>query len=625
MATLRESANQNVLAYLDRFPKQVRPIRVGQLAFPNVSVHRGHTDVPKYGVWVNVERIEEDFVVVRIVAPRSSSQSIGYVGNLYRVSKSSLSRIDVHRYLNVDYPTDYEHLTNEEKIEWRKVSELVATLSRNQDIAARYHAVRRGSAQQRLSSRMAAHETRAGYRAWNYLNYSATSSRLFLQYGRQNLKDVGLRTGARLRKLREITTGEQAVALYNELRLQHENCANRFRHATAVEQREISKMLDTLRSSFNVRVASCGHATLETTNVHPLQGYCMSCLDNYVRDYGTTIVDAIDNMGDRIRALASHVYTWEDGSYRTYEEPPIIGGYHSNKNSFHKSLPHITGDEPRPSVLKLGYELEFVRNGRSNTSDNVLARRMKRNIETTLAELFGPNFEQKYCGFERDGTVDFEMVSGYGPIDLHRAVLLRLLADDELKRHLNSHNGGKCGLHVHLDKPKSLMHSVRLQAFYNNPFNENLIRAIARRYGRETGYSRVKGEKGDMIAAAKTYKRLRTDWGSSKERALLRAITSLTSERYEIVNFQPDRTVEIRAFRGSLVAGTVLACLEFAVMSYYFARDTTKNQLTEENFLKYISLPEWRHESRYLRKYLWGKGFKVWMPKKQARAHVVEQ
>ena len=336
-----------------------------------------------------------------------------------------------------------------------------------------------------------------------------------------------------------------------------------------------------------------------------------------INTYGA-LTECLNRNGTTSRAFASYTHTWEDGSVRIYAEPPVIGGYHSNKSTFVKSLPHITGAMPSKNTLKVGYELEFCRGKAPKNSDEWFARDMLKRVRETFKFLGG----QPYCAFERDGSVDFELVSGYGPMDMHRAGVIALLQGNPYHGQLQSHDGGKCGLHVHLDKPQSLMHATRLVAFWNNPFNERLIRAVARRYGKNTGYAKFKGAAGDMVQAAKSYKQNKSYYG--KQDALRRAINGLSTERYDVCNFTNANTVEIRAFRGSMLVDTVLACIEFAYMSWYFARDTTSEQLTSDNFLAYISKTERRHESRYVRKFLWNRGFKVWMPKKQPRVHTVE-
>jgi hypothetical protein len=54
-----------------------------------------------------------------------------------------------------------------------------------------------------------------------------------------------------------------------------------------------------------------------------------------------------------------------------------------------------------------------------------------------------------------------------------------------------------------------------------------------------------------------------------------------------------------------------MACLEFAFITWFFARDTSQQQLNTENFLQYICLENNRRDTPHLRAYLLDKGFKV--------------
>lgn len=218
---------------------------------------------------------------------------------------------------------------------------------------------------------------------------------------------------------------------------------------------------------------------------------------------------------------------------------------------------------------------------------------------------------------EMEDTMEDRVFYMARALDIHRAAVIALLHSGEYKGKLRSHDGGKCGLHVHLDKPTNLRHSARLTEFYNAPDNAALIKAVARRYssqevvGRTRNYAKaVTKGKGDKLAARvfKTHKR----GHHAPKDAAKGAIRSLTADRYELVNFLPEKTVEIRAFRGSMVPTTVIACLEFAYLSWVFAKDF--RAMTTEAFIEFISRQEWRHESRYLRQYLTNKGFTPWMP-----------
>jgi len=105
--------------------------------------------------------------------------------------------------------------------------------------------------------------------------------------------------------------------------------------------------------------------------------------------------------------------------------------------------------------------------------------------------------------------------------------------------------------------------------------------------------------------------------GSRKRNAL----RNLNSSRYEALNFNNEKTVEFRLFKGSLKYTTIMACLEFSFISWFFARDTSQTQLTTANFLQYICLENNRRDTRYLREYLSEKGYTLpFKPKADTRA-----
>ena len=80
---------------------------------------------------------------------------------------------------------------------------------------------------------------------------------------------------------------------------------------------------------------------------------------------------------------------------------------------------------------------------------------------------------------------------------------------------------------------------------------------------------------------------------------------------FEAVNFQPERTIEFRLFRGTLRYETIMACLEFTYAAWFFTRDTGQQDLTADHFLKYISQPNNRKDTVNLRSYLKDKGFGI--------------
>ena len=576
------------------------PHRSKQLSYVYIERHGGVTNVPKYGCFVETIAVYDTYVKCRVL-----SSNRHYNGKEFSCAKNQLTRINLTHFCMAEFPAQ-DPMT-------KKFQEIMLNYAHSPSLMDSYLGTRQQAARARLASRFVRTDlTNVRALTWNADPYTYTG--LFRKNYKEDFNKLGERHALRIKSTNNLTTTQEAIALIENFWMQRDRVTNRFRATSRKEIELIDKLVLSIQNTWNIVSTTCGHLTT-TEEVHlyayTTSTYCTSCYTNLVNNRGP-LITAVDRSGEEFQVLLRDAYQWEDGSYKTYEEPPIIGSYHSNKNTFTKSLPHLTGEQPKKDVLKLGYELEFKRDTNVQHSDNVYARQMRKRILDGIGSVIG---HQPYCGFERDGSVDFEMVSGYGPIDIHRAGIIALLKDNPYAGQLRSHNGGACGLHVHLDKPTSVMHAVRLQAFYNNPFNESLIFAVARRYKRYGGYSKFDPQKGDMVQAAKKYKQYK-GYRYNKTECIKETIRNLTSDRYEAVNFSPEKTVEIRAFRGSLVTNTVIACLEFAYLSWYFARDTTQNQLSTDKFLEFISSSDWRHESSYLRKYLWSKGFKVWMPKK---------
>jgi hypothetical protein len=54
-----------------------------------------------------------------------------------------------------------------------------------------------------------------------------------------------------------------------------------------------------------------------------------------------------------------------------------------------------------------------------------------------------------------------------------------------------------------------------------------------------------------------------------------------------------------------------MACLEFTYATWFFTRDTGQQDLTADNFLKYISQPSQRKDTAHLRSFLRSKGFSL--------------
>jgi hypothetical protein len=190
----------------------------------------------------------------------------------------------------------------------------------------------------------------------------------------------------------------------------------------------------------------------------------------------------------------------------------------------------------------------------------------------------------EYCFFERDGSIGegFEIVTQPAGLDVHRAKFDAFLNNDEAKQGLRSHEGGSCGLHVHVGKQYVTQSQIyRIQSFLNDVRNESLIRAIARRYA--SGYSKFKPEMAKFTAHNKN-----------------------TGDRYEALNVTGRETIEFRIFRGSLRYESVIAALEFvnAILTFCTPGVTSIMDFHAIGFKRFIMSDEMKPDTKFLRSYL---------------------
>jgi len=261
---------------------------------------------------------------------------------------------------------------------------------------------------------------------------------------------------------------------------------------------------------------------------------------------------------------------WTDSMWTPYGD--LLGGYHSSRNRGFEII-----DSPwfRQNRRAFGIELEVqIRNG--SLDKKLAAIHEAVNYETQqLGE---------YCFFERDGSIGegFEMVSQPAGLDVHRDRLGRFLNNSQLKMGFRSHEGGACGLHVHVGREFLTQGQIyRVQSFLNDVRNEALIRAIARRY--DNNYCRFKPQLAKFTIHGKH-----------------------STERYEALNVTNPDTIEFRIFRGSLRYESVMAALEFvnSLLTFCTPGEVSLTQFTAIGFKQWLMQPERKAENRFLRSYL---------------------
>ena len=328
-------------------------------------------------------------------------------------------------------------------------------------------------------------------------------------------------------------------------------------------------------SVFNENLFQCGDCSNyfcddEYHNVQDDYGVCNDCVNNY-------------HYSDRNQYYSE--YADDEDEDREYEN---IGGRHSSKHE----LSHIPSlyDQRKPRVL-LGLELEMEIDGAYDLDDRAGL------LLSSLGQYQTPSDNYLYALCEDDCSINrgFELVTAYTGLDVHAK---QLKFFDTRFKGAKSHNTDTCGLHVHICKSSmTTLHASKMVLFINDPANHDLVIALARRD--QSSYCKIYDKKSDK---------------SWIKNALLRSkrkdqIQSLNPDRYEALNFQNEKTVEFRLFKGTLKYSTIMACLEFTFATWHFCKNASTSQLTTAGFLDFVCLPENRKDTKFLRSFLREKGF----------------
>lgn len=231
--------------------------------------------------------------------------------------------------------------------------------------------------------------------------------------------------------------------------------------------------------------------------------------------------------------------------------PKILGGYHASKYRQHP----IPDEWSSARSRWLGVELECeVR--RDDCSREEKAEQ--------LNNLLNQGEIGKRVFFETDGSLNYglEIISQPMSLPMHKD-FWGWLNDKDAVRYMRSHNTTTCGLHVHVSRaPLTQDQIAKMVLFVNDRSNEELIKAIARRYAE--GYCRIKEK--DLDTA------------------------HLSNDRYEAINITGDKTIEFRIFKGSLKYESVMAAIEFANALTEFTASNSVGiaDLTTERFMEFI-------------------------------------
>jgi len=326
-------------------------------------------------------------------------------------------------------------------------------------------------------------------------------------------------------------------------------------------------------TSVSTRSTSCAHCVSElmASGTRQMAGDNTLILSRYAVSYldPSNQSRVADCRRDFLRQLADGRWVHVDWSpYRG-----LVAGYHSSKN---KGFTVLESPWLKQNRRAFGVELEIQVTSSSNNLDAMAGR---------VHDLVNPSGAVgEYCYFERDGSIGhgFEIVTQPAGLDLHRDKFAMFLNNPDVKKGMRSHEGGSCGLHVHVGREYLTQAQIyRIQSFLNDVRNEGMIRMIARRYG--AGFCRVKPEMAKF-----------TPYGKSN------------GDRYEMLNIQNEHTVEFRIFRGSLRYESVMAALEFcnALLTFCQPGEVSFTQFNAVGFKTYIQGWSMKQDTKFLRSYL---------------------
>lgn len=319
----------------------------------------------------------------------------------------------------------------------------------------------------------------------------------------------------------------------------------------------------------------------EITTSYEDDEFCRVCMDESYRysDYYDAYVSsensrwALDDDGQEVLVSVDDDnfcfnedcdrYTHVDYVY----EEELIARYHSSKGRMVKQPSAWTALKKR----YIGVELEVEINRKSSVRPQDKAK--------VLNSIINDNERGSNVYFERDGSLNngFEIITQPMGLDAH-AKMWGWLNNKDATRSLLSHNTTTCGLHVHISKMgMTKLQIAKIVSFINDPDNEDLVKAVARRYAE--GYCRIKEKKIGTAAQSE--------------------------DRYEAVNITGRETIEFRIFKGSLKYESVLAAIQFsnALVEFCGQAQTSIQDLKSDKFIEWINA-EQSDDTNILRPYL---------------------
>lgn len=237
----------------------------------------------------------------------------------------------------------------------------------------------------------------------------------------------------------------------------------------------------------------------------------------------------------------SIAYDEDSDSYYCYDCYSIVAdassllhdhSYRPQLVYWHKASDGSLSGRARPFTTKtlyMGFELETNSNG---------------DRRGEAARYIYDNSDENYLILKRDGSVSgFEMVSMPATLAAHKEMAPWQAIENLRNYDMTSWRGAGCGLHVHVSRSAFGKDDIyKLLTFHQQ--NAEMIQRFGGRHSDQWATFHVR-------------------YGSDEPSKLLMAKGHSNYHRYVAVNLQNRHTIELRYFRGSLKATTVIGVLEF--------------------------------------------------------------
>lgn len=294
--------------------------------------------------------------------------------------------------------------------------------------------------------------------------------------------------------------------------------------------------------------------TRRTTNARSLCDrdgyYCWDCWSNL--EY-----ESCENCGDNYAELYDDALC--EPCYDRFEEresePLKDYSYRPHSFKFLKS-----NKEGTKTPLFFGFELELE------------SRRDSSGDRESFAEYLLETRDSLYC--KTDGSLDCGVEVVSHPMTLQymkESNTFQFIEEQGKAYEMQSFYRSTTGFHVHMGKDAfSNLHLAKWLSFHYN--NHKYIEFIAQR--KSNGYSRLINVSSDFSTSIKSEAKYKNNE---------------TGDRYRAVNITA-KTIEMRYFKGNLLAVRNLKNIEFLHCLYYYLKDESLKNISIERFEAYLKL-----------------------------------